>query len=475
MVTESMDMVTLKDWVYPVTPVGVPVYAPDDGVGRHTNLGYQTPSEYQKEVYRPDQLVENFDSLIWKEGFRTSGSFELKTYDIEATMAKLPKGTLVSLRDADEVCIVTTLYIDSDTEGRDVLTVNGTSLLVHLMENRPTWSYQENPGNPTRVSAEKVNMVFRIPDHLAFILWAGIVFPHAEGGFPTSKKPFELPTNIIVPHTAVTITIATRGDYYRAEWPPPIQTRLTSVNEILELDQRYGVRVIRPKDTSALIYRPILNSLRGEGATFETDNITKMRFDVYQGRDLTRGNDRIMFRYDAGDIRSSQYLSSLEGTKNVVATHFDVDPEQFGNLDPPTFCYNVWPGDAKTDAGGNPVYQNVDARKYVTGIKFAMGEVQSSVKLPKTDVGISDIAVSRLLSDGEKYLRENKEMDLLTADISTHTQYKYKDDYDLGDVLYVQGKYGVAQKMMVSEYTRTFDSTGVSGFPTLVRWEDPNE
>lgn len=472
---ESMDLITLHDWVYPTsTANGVPVYAPDDGVGRHTNLGYSSPSPYQKDVYRPKEMVENFDSLIWKEGFRTSGGFELKTYDIEATMKKLPKGTLVSLRDADEVCIVVSLSISTDVAGQDVLTVKGLNLLVHLMENRPTWSYQENPLNPTRVNANRVNMVFRIPDHLAFILWAGIVFPHSEGGYPTSHKPFELPENIIVPHTVVTVSIATRGDYYRAEWPPPIQSRLTSINEILELDQRYGVRVIRPKSTEALVYTPSINSLRGEGATVGYENISKLRFDVFQGRDLSQGNDRIMFRYDSGDIKSSEYLSSIETVKRVVATHFDVDEEQFDNLEPPVFSYNVWPGDAKVDSQGAPVYQNVEARKYVAGIKFAMGEVQSSVKLPTTDIGLSDVAVSRLLSDGVKYLQKNREVDLLTAELSTQTQYKYKQDYDLGDIVFVQGKYGVPQKMLVSEYTRTYDSTGISGYPTLVRWEDPN-
>lgn len=470
-----MDLVILQDWVYPTTGSGVPIYAPDDGVGRHTDASYGYPSPYQPGVYQPTEMVENFDSLIWKEGFRTAGTFEMKTYDIENTLAKLPKGTLVSLRDTDEVHIVTSVLIDTDAEDRDVLTITGTDVLTYILENRPTWSYQENINNPSPVNATRVNMVFRIPDHLAFIIWAGAVFPHAEGGFPTSKKPFELPTNIIVPHTAVTVSIAERGDYYRAEWPPPIQTRLTSVNEILELDQRYGVRTIRPSGTTALVYRPSINSLRGEGGTTQETNISKMRFDVYQGRDLTGGNDRVMFRYDAGDIVSAQYLSSLAERKNVVSVHVDVDAEQFKNRQPPVFSYNVWPGEGKTDDLGRPIPVNVDSRKYIAGLRFAMGEVQSSVKIPSSDSGLTDIAVSRLLSDGRRYLMENKDVDILTADISPHTQYKYGQDYDLGDVVYVQGKYGTANKMLVSEYTRTFDQNGVSGYPTLVRWVDPNE
>ena len=471
----AMDLVTLNDWVYPTTPTGVPVYMPEDGVGRHVNPAYNTPSPFQKDVYRPKDIVENFDSLIWTEGFRTAGSFELKSYEIEETMAKLPKGTLVSLRDTDEVCLVTALSIESDSTGKDVLTVKGMSLLTYLMDNRPTWSYQEEPDNTSNVNAARVNMVFRIPDHLAFIIWAGVVFPHSEGGHPTTRKPFELPMNSIVPHTMVTISIFTRGDYYRAEWPPPIQTRLESVSEILDLDNRYGVRTIRPKATTALRYSPALNSLRGEGGTSIEDNISKLRFDVYQGVDRSRGNDRVMFRNDAGDINTAQYLTSLEGVKNVVASHFDVDATKFNNVHPATFSYNVWPGDGMVDLNGLPIGQDIDGRKYVTGIGFAMGHVQSSAQIPSAESNLSDIVMSRVLSDGAKYLAEHKELDLLSAEISAQTQYKYKQDYDLGDIVFVQGKYGIAQKMLVSEYTRTFDSNGVSGFPTLVRWEDPDE
>lgn len=471
-----MDLVTLKDWIYPVTPVGTPPYAPDDGVRRHTNPFYETPSPYQPGVYDPDLLVENYDSLIWKEGFRSSGSFELKTVDIEATRAKLPKGMLVSLRDTNEVCIVTTHHIGTDDMDRDILTVKGTSFLVWLLENRPTWAYQHNPANPTNTSAERINLVFQIPDHLAFIIWAATVFPHAEGGYPTSHKPFELPMNIIVPHVAVSQTIAIKGDYFRTEWPPPIETRLTSVNGILELDQKYGIRTIRPKNLSALVYSPTINGLRGEGATTVTHNITKMLFDVYQGRDLTVGENRVIFRQDSGDITTSEYISSIEGYRVMVSTHFDVDGTKFNNLQPPTVSILAWQGDAQLDVSGNPVPNpNADARKYIAGKDFTMGDFASNVTIPPNDGGLTDATLARIQSDAFKYLREHKDLDLMTAEISQHTQYKYKQDYDLGDIVFVQGKYGTVEKMLVTEYTRTSDANGISGFPTLVRWDNPND
>lgn len=466
-----MDLVVLQDWKYPITNVG-PLYVPDDAVGRHNASPYQFPSPKQPGVYTPIALVEGYNSLIWKESFRTSGTFELKTYDIEATLTKLPKGTLVSLMDTDEVYIVTTRHISTDDDGMDVLTIGGLSVLSFTLENRLTWAYTtESPA----VRATNVNIVFKIPDHLSFVLWGGLVFPHAEGGYP--NKPFELPPDEIpVPHTAISQSVLDKDEWYKTEWPPPLETRLVSTSGLLELSQKYGVRTIRPKGKTALIYRPNLASLRGEGGTTLTNNIDKMLFDIYQGVDRTLENDnRIVFRYDSGDIKSSEYLDSIEEHKNVVNSHAEVDPTKTGtgmtpNLMPPVVSRLI-KGSPATDAQGNPIFSSLTAPLPPGGLNYRMGEFASSAKV--RDFGLKQETEARLREDGFKFLKENKEIELLTAEISPNTQYKYKDHYDLGDIVYVKGKYGSLQKMVIAEYTRTSDTSGESGYPTLMRWEEP--
>jgi hypothetical protein len=201
-----------------------------------------------------------------------------------------------------------------------------------------------------------------------------------------------------------------------------------------------------------------------------------MLFDIYEGRDLTATADRIMFRQDAGDITTSEYVSSIEMYKTVVSSHVDLDETQFPNLKPPVYSAVLWRDDAPVTGDGvyiPPAFP--DRRKYTAGIKFTMGEVASSLKMPADATVIDNDTHARLQTDGFKYLKENKDLEVLTAEISPQTQYKYKRDYDLGDIVLVQGKYGTLQKMLVSEYTRTSDANGVSGYPTLVRWENPND
>lgn len=466
-----MDLVTLKPWVYPTQTSNELIYYPDDAVGR-LDLSGVTPTPKQPGVYYPEAVVEGYTSLIWKEGFRSAGEFELKTHDIQKTLDLLPKGTLVSLLDTNEVCIVTKLHIGTDEEDKDVLTVGGTALWVYILGNRVTRSHTlfRTGDDPNAVST--VNLIFKIPDHLAFVLYSGIVFPHSEGGYPVTRKYFDLPFNAMVPHTAISQSVSDKGGFYRTKWPPPNESRLDSVSAILDLDQKYGVRTVRPNGVSANIYTPTLTSLRGEGTMTVHHNIDKMLFDIYEGVDRTLQNDgRVMFRYDSGDIESSEYLSSIEGHKNFVSSHYEINPETFPNNKPAEMHELLWEKDQRVDKWGTPMLGNSAARKYVNGLDFRHGQVAASVNVKEE--GITDANLGRIQADGYKYLRENPELEMLTADISPYTQFVYKEQYNLGDFVLVQGKYGDVQKMVVSEYTRTKEVTEERGFPTLIKWVPP--
>lgn len=467
-----MELVTLKPWVYPTETTNSWVYMPGDAVGRYVGAGDNWPTPVQPGVYRPEQVVEGYTSLIWKEGFRSSGEFELKTHNIAQTMEVLAKGTLVSLLDTNEVCVVTTHHIGTDEEDRDVLTVKGKALWVYILDNRITRSHTLYSQGDNSDAVTTVNLVFKIPDHLAFVLYSAIVFPHSEGGYPYTRRQFDLPFNVMVPHTAISVTVSDKGDFYRTKWPPPIESRLDSASALLDLDQKYGIRAVRPNGVSASIYTPTLFSRRGEGTTTVHSDISKLLFDVYQGVDRTLDNDdRIMFRADSGDIQSAEYVSSIDGHKNFVSSHAEIDPVENPTIRPADQNELLWENDSRIDIDGYPIVGNTQDRKYVAGLNFRHGHVASSANLKEE--GTTTANISRMHSDGYKYLRENSAVEILTADISPYTQYVFKKDYNLGDIVYVQGKYGGLQKMVVSEFTRTEEVTEEKGFPTLVRWVEP--
>jgi hypothetical protein len=68
---------------------------------------------------------------------------------------------------------------------------------------------------------------------------------------------------------------------------------------------------------------------------------------------------------------------------------------------------------------------------------------------------------------GKTYLGKNKKTTILDAKAAMNIPYRFNKHYFMGDILMCLGKYGINQKLRVTEYVRTQDATGESGYPTL--------
>ena len=68
---------------------------------------------------------------------------------------------------------------------------------------------------------------------------------------------------------------------------------------------------------------------------------------------------------------------------------------------------------------------------------------------------------------GQEALAAQKIVDIVDTDISNTTRYSYRRDYDIGDIVSVQGSYGDIEKRRVVEYVEVEDENGQSGHPTL--------
>jgi hypothetical protein len=68
---------------------------------------------------------------------------------------------------------------------------------------------------------------------------------------------------------------------------------------------------------------------------------------------------------------------------------------------------------------------------------------------------------------GQQALRAQVRANLLATDVSRSTRYKFKRDYDVGDLITVQGNYDVETVMRIAEHVTFQDEKGESGYPTL--------
>lgn len=108
-------------------------------------------------LLRREQLVDDFESLIWSERFSAYGDFELRLRSTLKNRNRFPVGTNLAIPGSYRVMTVETFEDTTDAEGREVLILKGRSL-ERILEDRvargvlgdltttPKWVLEGTPG-----------------------------------------------------------------------------------------------------------------------------------------------------------------------------------------------------------------------------------------------------------------------------------------------------------------------------------------
>jgi hypothetical protein len=76
--------------------------------------------------------------------------------------------------------------------------------------------------------------------------------------------------------------------------------------------------------------------------------------------------------------------------------------------------------------------------------------------------------INKLLIRGYEALAQQSNVAITNAKISSSSQtYKYRTDYNVGDIVSVRGDYNTSARMRVIEHVEIEDETGESSYPTL--------
>ena len=163
---------------------------------------------------------------------------------------------------------------------------------------------------------------------------------------------------------------------------------------------------------------------------------TALQFVIHQGVDRT--ND-IVLSYDAGDIDEAEYLWSNKKRYNgaLVAGLY--------------YSYVIRP----TGLTGYDVRMlYVDASDYdVSPVNKSLSQLEAMDKVLK--------------NIGRTEMGPQQEAELIDATLSPSVRYTFRTDYEVGDLVYLMGNYGVNAAMRVTEFAETEDEDGYSGVPTL--------
>ena len=212
-----------------------------------------------------------------------------------------------------------------------------------------------------------------------------------------------------IPYLVVTNAIPSEGEQIeRVMKRHPVHK---AVLELLGLGN-YGVRTIRQPDGN-------------------------VRIELHKGIDRS---STVSFSWVAGEIDSSEYLLSTRKNKNTALVK------------------------------GRYVEQMVyttGANKYDRRVLLVdASDLDDYLDETPTGALLTDIR-TKMTERGQREIRINNDVNIVRSDISDRTKFRYRRDYQVGDIVSIDGAFSAFDNRRVTEFTEIEDENGESGHPTL--------
>jgi len=226
-------------------------------------------------------------------------------------------------------------------------------------------------------------------------------------------------TDDIFPHIkTVTIATGTETGIQRIVERGDLHVRMLELLGVSDL----GIRVMRPSASTA-----------SWGVPVDWDDT---RFVIHNGRDL---RTTVAFSWAAGDIEDAEYLWSIKPSKTDVYAATQYVETRNNSL----------------KAGLNKRMMYVDA-----------SDIDANFTTYPT--GTDRTTVLNLLKNrAADAIGRRNEVNLVRADISKRARFRYRQHYDIGDIVSINGNYGESAVARVVEFVEAEDENGYMGYPTL--------
>lgn len=365
--------------------------------------------------FHKQNIIDGFDSVIWTERYYGDSEVELVVPATVEMFQKLALGTFLGLNGSDEVMMLETMNIEGSK-----LKIKGLGILPWL-DNRFVRTSPKHEDKHWPVEGATAGGT------LWAILWNMCCqgSPYLNGTIPTGITN---PERLVVPGL----------NLVSADASGPI------------------IKVAVP-------YEPVYKAMREIAVTYEigmqivlavvTDTSYILGFRSYKGLDHTSGqavNPVIRFSPQMDSFTDIKELQSIAALKTLV--------------------YAFAPG-LKPDEGA-PVLTTVPGVSSLSGPQYAgfdLRALQVFADDITTDMvgGSQAKVVDMLNSRALDEINKNHYVKTVDGEIVSESQFQYGRDYNLGDVIEVQGYTGVVQAARITEYIRAQDSAGEKAYPTV--------
>lgn len=360
--------------------------------------------------FLPKEIITDFTSAIWTERYSAAGDVQIVVSPTPSMIKRFAKGTFIGLRGSSEIMMIETQSIENG-----LLTVTGWSV-VKFFNNRTAW-FADTTYDGSDTTKTLIQPTYSGTDSagsfISNIISAMVINPVAFASYWT---PINLDWGNEIIHGLALGRVDINGDSKALTFNKgPLYDGLAQFAE-----------------AEGLGFKLYL-----ESASYSSGFV--LRFATYRGRDKTSGqttNRMIRLTPKMDTLTNVKEINSIEkyinviyvSYKNQISIHYPPDV-----LTPPLdFNRRVLQVDAEDiflEDDHILAYRETVARNAFIDHVYIQA-VDGQILPPISD-------------------------------------YKFKRDYDLGDIIELEGYTGTISKARVTEYIRSQDQFGIKEFPTL--------
>lgn len=351
-------------------------------------------------------IINGLTSKTWIERYGAAGEFTLKGPVGYGIREALPIGSFISHTETQYIMVVENHEIN-DTPGQPTEVVITGRGFETIFEQRIVGSNRTFP-----TSGQSTDYV--MPADWLSNQIGNLIVDHIETGWPYNPAD-------VLPYISVSMESDTFGlgdNVDRSISQGDLYTAVTNLLASLDL----GIRVYRP---GAAYIPPTVN--------------TYTVIVIHKGQDLTKS---IGWSADTNEIKDVDYLWSNKSFKNVALVQG-------------TWVQTVVTTDSSA-TGLNRRWMVVDASDIDQGLSSApSGSALTSI-------------VTQMQQRGKDTLNAQINTVLASVDIdATVSKTRYRYDFNVGDLITVNGAYSESATFRITEYAEVEDETGFTGTPTL--------
>jgi hypothetical protein len=357
------------------------------------------------------EIINGIHDSLWVERYRDPGEFKIAGPLSSGLREALPIGSLISHTDTSEVMMVENHEINDEEDEDTKISITGRSFDAYLEERVVGWSLYWDNKDLTLTQQP----VYTLASGTSYAQAAQLIKDHIN----TARTPAAANNQLVNVNEATRITLPS-GNYptysatqLRRGYVHPALVEILGVNDL-------GIRIVRP----------------GIALTSLTAAPVVTRFVVHDGIDRRA---TVMFSYDLGDLKSADYLWSLKRNKTEAII------------------------------SGRYLDQAVTSSK--TGLQrreiFVDGGDIDGVYTSYPTGANKTNALASMAIRGNAEVLANNDVEVTRVDISRTNQNRYRVDYDIGDLVRLDGNYGSIQVVRVVEYVEVQDQDTQYGYPTV--------